>query len=65
MADRDEVLYAYALESDHGRPTLDRYMRDWPQYGPDLMAVWIEIGRMRGYWPQIVIQRIAAEISGI
>lgn len=37
--DRDEVLYAFAVEPDHSRQTLERYLRDYPEHGIDLVAV--------------------------
>jgi hypothetical protein len=33
----DDVLSAFAVEADHNRPTLERYLRDYPQYAAELV----------------------------
>lgn len=32
----EDVLNAYAVEPDHGRETLERYIQDYPEYATDL-----------------------------
>jgi signal transduction histidine kinase len=34
---REDVLSAYAVEADHDRTTLERYLREYPQYADDLV----------------------------
>jgi len=33
----DDVLSAFAVEADHNHPTLERYLRKYPQYAPELV----------------------------
>lgn len=42
---RDDVLYAFAMESNHGRGTLERYLRRFPEYGTDLIHLSRELSR--------------------
>jgi hypothetical protein len=40
---REDVLGAFAVEADHGRATLERYLRDYPQYAEDLIDLSAEL----------------------
>lgn len=42
---REDVLDAFAVESRHDRVTLDRYLRDYPQFAEDLVDLLHELGR--------------------
>lgn len=42
---REDVLGAYAVEVDHDRATLERYLRDYPQYSEDLIDLSAELSR--------------------
>ncbi len=42
---REDVLDAFALEADHGQATLERYLRDYPQYSEDLVGLSLEISQ--------------------
>lgn len=42
---REDVLDAFAVESSHDRATLDRYLRDYPQFADDLVELLHELGR--------------------
>lgn len=33
----EDVLSAFAVEDDHGKATLERYLREYPQYAEDLV----------------------------
>lgn len=41
----DEVLDAFAVEPDTGRATLERYLRDYPEYAEDLVDLASELSR--------------------
>lgn len=45
---REDVLYAFAVESDPGRDTLERYLRDYPQYADELIDLSYELSREVG-----------------
>lgn len=36
-AERDDVLDAFAMEDEHGKATLERYLRAYPQFAGDLI----------------------------
>jgi hypothetical protein len=42
---REDVLDAFAVESRHDRATLDRYLRDYPQFAEDLIDLLHELSR--------------------
>ena len=42
---REDVLDAFAVESRHDRATLDRYLRDYPQFAEDLIDLLHELRR--------------------
>lgn len=42
---REDVLGAYAVEADQGRATLERYLRDYPQYSEDLIDLSAELSQ--------------------
>lgn len=42
---REDVLGAFAVEADHGRATLERYLRDYPQYAGDLIDLSHELAQ--------------------
>jgi hypothetical protein len=42
---RDEVLDAFAVEPDHGRDTLERYLRAYPAFAADLVDLSLELSR--------------------
>jgi hypothetical protein len=42
---REEVLYAFAVEPDSGRNTLEQYLRDYPQYANELIDLSYELSR--------------------
>lgn len=42
---REDVLDAFAVESSHDRATLDRYLREYPQFADDLVELLHELGR--------------------
>lgn len=42
---REDVLNAFAVEQDFGRETLERYLRDFPQYATDLIDLSSELSR--------------------
>lgn len=41
----EDVLDAYALEADNSNATLERYLRDYPQYASELVEVSRELDR--------------------
>ena len=41
----DDVLDAFAMEPDHGRATLDAYLRDYPAHASGLVALSFELTR--------------------
>ena len=41
----EDVLDAYAVEPDHGRATLEQYLRDYPQYAAELVDLSRELAR--------------------
>lgn len=41
----DDVLNAFAVEANHDRPTLERYLRDYPQYAAELVDLSQELAR--------------------
>lgn len=43
---REDVLNAFAVEPDHGRKTLERYLNDYPQFGPDIIDLSRELSRV-------------------
>lgn len=43
---RDDVLDAFAVEQDIGRETLERYLRDYPQYAAELVDLSRELSRV-------------------
>jgi hypothetical protein len=43
---REEVLDAYAVEPVHDKPTLERYLRDYPQFVTELMELSGELSRV-------------------
>ena len=45
IARRDDVLYAFAVEPLQGRDTLERYLRDHPEYAGDLIDLSYELSR--------------------
>jgi len=44
----DEVLDAFAVEPVHNRTTLERYLRDYPQYASELVDLSREVSRIVG-----------------
>jgi hypothetical protein len=42
---REDVLYAFAVEPIQGRDTLQRYLRDYPQYAAELVDLSYELSR--------------------
>lgn len=42
---REDVLGAFAMEDEHGRSVLDRYLRDYPQFAGDLIDLSRELMR--------------------
>lgn len=42
---REDVLGAFAVEADHGRTTLERYLREYPQYADDLIDLSHELAQ--------------------
>lgn len=42
---REEVLYAFAVEPNSGRNTLEQYLRDYPQYANELIDLSYELSR--------------------
>ncbi|MDB5575341.1 MAG: uncharacterized protein JWR80_517 [Bradyrhizobium sp.] len=42
---RDDVLDAFGMEASHGRDTLDRYLREFPQYAGELIDLSREMMR--------------------
>lgn len=40
---RDDVLFAFAVESERNRATLDRYLNDYPEFADDLIDLSNEI----------------------
>jgi transcriptional regulator with XRE-family HTH domain len=42
---REDVLYAFAVEPTLGRDTLDRYLRDYPEYTVELIDLSFELSR--------------------
>ncbi|MEM9213979.1 MAG: hypothetical protein AAGD25_06490 [Cyanobacteria bacterium P01_F01_bin.150] len=45
MSAKDEVLYAFAVEPIQDKETLKRYLRDYPEYGSDLIDLSYELHR--------------------
>jgi hypothetical protein len=43
---REDVLDAFAVESDAGRDTLERYLRDYPEYAVELIDLSRELSRV-------------------
>jgi len=43
---REEVLDAFAVEPVHDRITLERYLRDYPQYAAELVELSREVSRL-------------------
>lgn len=43
---REDVLDAFAVESNHDRATVDRYLREYPQFADDLIELLHELGRV-------------------
>jgi hypothetical protein len=43
--DREDVLYAFAVEPTAGRDTLERYLRDYPEYTDELIDLSYELSR--------------------
>jgi hypothetical protein len=41
----EDVLDAYAVEPDHSRATLEKYLRDYPQYAAELVDLSRELAR--------------------
>lgn len=41
----EDVLNAFAMETSHERPTLERYLRDYPQYAIELANLSHELSR--------------------
>ena len=41
----EEVLYAFAVEPNSGRNTLEQYLRDYPQYANELIDLSYELSR--------------------
>ena len=46
QSSRDDVLDAFAVEQDIGRETLERYLRDYPQYAAELVDLSRELSRV-------------------
>jgi hypothetical protein len=42
---REDVLGAYTVEADHGRTTLERYLREYPQFTADLIELSSELAQ--------------------
>lgn len=42
---REDVLYAFAVEPTSGRDTLERYLRDYPEYTAELIDLSFELSR--------------------
>ena len=42
---REDVMDAFAVESRHDRATLDRYLRDYPQFAEDLVELLHDLSR--------------------
>ena len=40
---REDVLYAFAVEPKHNRETLERYLKDYPQFSDDLIDLSAEL----------------------
>jgi len=45
LPSREDVLGAFAVEADHGRTTLERYLREYPQYADDLIDLSHELAQ--------------------
>jgi plasmid maintenance system antidote protein VapI len=45
---REDVLYAFAVEPTAGRDTLERYLRDYPEYTNELIDLAYELSREVG-----------------
>ena len=43
---REDVLDAFAVEPVHDRPTLERYLRDYPQFASELVELSREVSRV-------------------
>ena len=43
---REDVLDAFAVEPNHERNTLERYLRDYPQYAAELVDLSRELSRV-------------------
>lgn len=43
---REDVLDSFAVESDTGRDTLERYLRDYPEYAAELIDLSRELSRV-------------------
>lgn len=43
---REEVLDAFAVELNHGRETLEQYLRDFPEFSNELVDLSRELGRI-------------------
>lgn len=40
---KEDVLYAFAVEEIHDKLTLSGYLRDYPEYAPDLLDLAYEL----------------------
>ena len=43
LTDREAILYAFAVEPNHDRNTLERYLRDYPELAEDLIDLTSEL----------------------
>jgi hypothetical protein len=43
---REDILDNFSMESDSGHATLERYLRDYPQYAPELINLWHELAQV-------------------
>jgi hypothetical protein len=44
-ASKEDILYEFAMETHPGHDTLDRYLREYPQYAAELIDLSIELSR--------------------
>ena len=49
---REDVTFAFAVEPLHDRATLERYLRDYPEYAGDLIDLGRELSRVVAEWTE-------------
>lgn len=49
---REDVTFAFAVEPLHDRATLERYLRDYPEYAGDLVDLGRELSRVVVEWTE-------------